>query len=138
MGQGGNYCQFTKANVAISTPGTLWNAEDEAVGKGLLSTGQESTRTSSKSVDSAWPVLSFRNALLSLPFTLGCYQKNLSAGCIHLDHGIIILGHDWLVLVDAYSKYPCMHMTCSTSTRATTELLEQDFSYFGYSNTLVQ
>ena len=25
---------------------------------------------------------------------------------LHIDHGISFLGHDWLVLMDAYSKYP--------------------------------
>ena len=36
--------------------------------------------------------------------------------------------------VDAYSKYPCIHMTGSTSTK---ETLEQDFAHFGYLHTLV-
>ena len=37
---------------------------------------------------------------------------------LHVDHGISFLGHDRLVLVDAYSKYSCIHMTGSTSTEA--------------------
>ena len=28
---------------------------------------------------------------------------------LHLDHAINFLGRNWLVLVDAYSKYPCIH-----------------------------
>ena len=56
---------------------------------------------------------------------------------LHIDHGISFLGHDWLVLMDAYSKYPCIHMTDSTSIKATTELLEPDFAHFGYTHTLV-
>ena len=49
---------------------------------------------------------------------------------IHVDHAINFLGTNWLVLVDAYSKYPCIHPTTSTSTKATTDLLEQDFAHF--------
>ena len=30
---------------------------------------------------------------------------------LHLDHAINFLGRNWLVLVDAYSKYPCIHPT---------------------------
>eukprot|EP00731_Ephydatia_muelleri_P030921 Em0022g435a len=56
---------------------------------------------------------------------------------VHVDHAINFLGSNWLVLIDAYSKYPCIHPTSSTSTKSTTELLEQDFSYFGYPHTIV-
>ena len=34
---------------------------------------------------------------------------------LHLDHAINFLGRNWLVLVDAYSKYPCHDPTTSTS-----------------------
>lgn len=56
---------------------------------------------------------------------------------VHIDHAINFLGSNWLVLVDAYSKYPCIHQTTSTSTKSTTELLEQDFAHFGYPHTIV-
>lgn len=56
---------------------------------------------------------------------------------VHLDHAINFLGSNWLVVIDAYSKYPCIHQTTSTSTRATIDLLEQDFAHFGYPHTLV-
>ena len=46
-------------------------------------------------------------------------------------------GRDWLVITDAYSKYPCIHPTSSTSTRATLDLLEEDFAHFGFPHTLV-
>ena len=49
-----------------------------------------------------------------------------------VNHGICFLGHDWLVLVDGYSKYPCMNRTGSTSTKATTEFVKQDFADFWY------
>ena len=58
-------------------------------------------------------------------------------GRLHIDHGISFLGHEWLVLVDAYSKYPCIHTSGSTSTKSTTELLKQGFAHFGYLHTLV-
>ena len=56
---------------------------------------------------------------------------------LHLDHAINFLGRNWLVLVDAYSKYPCFHPTTSTSSKSTTAILEQEFAHFGYPHTLV-
>ena len=56
---------------------------------------------------------------------------------MHVDHAINFLGSNWLVLVDAYSKYPCIHPTNSTSTKTTTSLLEEDFAHFGYPHTIV-
>ena len=56
---------------------------------------------------------------------------------LHLDHAINFMGTNWLVLIDAYSKYLCIHPVSSTSTKATTELLEQDFAHFGYPHTVV-
>ena len=55
---------------------------------------------------------------------------------LHLDHANF-LGRNWLVLVDAYSKYPCIHPTTSTSSKSTTAILEQEFAHFGYPHTLV-
>ena len=46
-------------------------------------------------------------------------------------------GTNWLEMIDAYSKYPCIHATTSTITKATTNLLEVDFAHFGYSYTIV-
>ena len=56
---------------------------------------------------------------------------------LHLDHAINFLGRNWLVLVDAYSKYPCIHPTTSTSSKSTTAILEQEFAHFGYPHTLM-
>ena len=57
---------------------------------------------------------------------------------LHLDHAINFLGRNWLVLVDAYSKYPCIHPTTSTSSNSTTAILEQEeFAHFRYPHTLV-
>ena len=56
---------------------------------------------------------------------------------LHIDHAIKFVGTDWLLLVDAYSKYPCIDPTNSTSTKATMDLLEEDFAHFGYSHALV-
>ena len=41
-------------------------------------------------------------------------------------------GSYWLALVDAYSKYPCIHPIQSIFTKSTIDLLEQDFSRFGF------
>ena len=57
--------------------------------------------------------------------------------CVHIDHAINFLGSNWLVMVDAYSKYLCILPTSSTSTKATTDLLEQDFAHFGFPHTIV-
>ena len=51
--------------------------------------------------------------------------------------GCNVCRSNWLVLIDAYSKYPLIHPTISTSTKSTTELLEQDFAHFGYLHTIV-
>ena len=56
---------------------------------------------------------------------------------LHLDHAINLMGTNWLVLIDAYSKYPCIHPTEAVSTKATTDLLEKDFAHFGYPHTIV-
>ena len=56
---------------------------------------------------------------------------------LHVDHAINFLGSNWLLLTDAYSNYPCIHQTSSTSSKATIGLLEQDFAHFGYPHTLV-
>jgi hypothetical protein len=56
---------------------------------------------------------------------------------LHIDHAINFMGYNWLVITDAYSKYPCIHPTTSTSTKSTTFLLEEDFSHFGYPHTIV-
>ena len=56
---------------------------------------------------------------------------------VHVDHAINFLGSNWLVLTDAYSNYPCIHSTTSTSTKATIDLLENDFAHFGYPHSLV-
>ncbi len=56
---------------------------------------------------------------------------------IHLDHAINFMGSNWLVVTDAYSKYPCIHPNSSVSSRATLDLLDKDFAHFGFSHTLV-
>ena len=56
---------------------------------------------------------------------------------IHIDHAINFLGSNWLIITDAYSKYPIIHQTHSTSTMTTTRLLDEDFSHFGYPHSIV-
>ena len=56
---------------------------------------------------------------------------------IHADHAISFLGSDWLVIVDSFSKYPCIHPVNSTSSAMTIKILEEDFSHFGYPIVLV-
>ena len=47
---------------------------------------------------------------------------------VHIDHAVNFMGHTWLILFDAYSKYPIVHATSSTSSKATIQLLEEDFA----------
>ena len=54
----------------------------------------------------------------------------------HLDHAINFLGNNWLVVTDAYPKYPCTHATQITNAKSTNDLLEQDFSHLGFPHTL--
>ena len=56
---------------------------------------------------------------------------------LHIDHAIIFLGSNWLVLTDTYSKYLCIHPTQAVTAKATMDLLEQDFAHFGYPHSLV-
>ena len=56
---------------------------------------------------------------------------------LHIDHAVNFMGHNWLVVVDAFSKYPCIHKTSSTSSRRTMDLLEEDFAHFGYPLSIV-
>ena len=56
---------------------------------------------------------------------------------IHIDHAINFLGTNWLIVVDAFPTYPCIHPTASITSKATMDLLEKDFAHFGYPHTLV-
>ena len=56
---------------------------------------------------------------------------------IHVDHAINLMGSNGLIDTDAYSKYPCIHQTQSTSSKATVQYLEHDFAHFGYPHTIV-
>ena len=47
------------------------------------------------------------------------------------------MGQNWLVVTDAYTKYPCIHSTTSVSSRSTIDLLEEDFAHFGYPHSIV-
>ena len=49
-----------------------------------------------------------------------------------------LYGFKLAIMVLVFSKYSCIHPTQSTSIKATTELLEQDFAHFGYSFTIVR
>ena len=51
---------------------------------------------------------------------------------IHIDHAINFMGKNWLIMVDAYSEYPCIRPTTSVDTKATTDLLEEEFAHFGF------
>ena len=56
---------------------------------------------------------------------------------VHIDHAVNFKGHNWLVMVDALTKYPCIHQMTSITTKATTRKLDEDFAHFGYPHTIV-
>lgn len=56
---------------------------------------------------------------------------------IHIDHAINFLGSNWLVVIDSFSKYACVHRTSSISTTSTIRYLEEDFSHFGFPHHIV-
>ena len=56
---------------------------------------------------------------------------------VHTDHAIYFMGRSWLLLTDAFSKYPCIHPTASRSTKAIIDILEMEFAHFGYPHTVV-
>ena len=51
-----------------------------------------------------------------------------------MDQAIHFFGTNWLILVDAYSKYSPHYLDV---TKATTDLLEQDFTHLGNSHTII-
>ena len=56
---------------------------------------------------------------------------------LHIDHAVNFLGQNWLVVIDAFSKYPCIHATASLTALSTINLLEEDFAHFGYPHAIV-
>ena len=54
-----------------------------------------------------------------------------------MDHAVNFITNNWLVIVDAYSKYPCIYPTATVSSKSTMALLEETFSHFGYPYSLV-
>ena len=56
---------------------------------------------------------------------------------LHLDHAINFMGTNWLIMIDALYKYPCIHPASSVSAKSTIDLLEEDFAHFGYPHALV-
>ncbi|GFR94295.1 transposon Tf2-9 polyprotein [Elysia marginata] len=56
---------------------------------------------------------------------------------VPIDHAVNFMGKNWLVLIDAYSKYSTIHATSSTSCMATFQLLGEDFAQLGFPHTIV-
>ena len=44
-----------------------------------------------------------------------------------MNHAINFIGQNWFVVVDAYSKYSCIHPTSLLFSKATIDLLQEDF-----------
>jgi len=56
---------------------------------------------------------------------------------LHIDHAINFLGFNWLVVTNAYTKYPCIHAMQSVSAKSTIKLLQDDFAHLGFPHTVV-
>jgi hypothetical protein len=56
---------------------------------------------------------------------------------IHVDYAGLFMQHIFLVIADAYTKWPKIFPTTSTNTQATVGLLRQTFARFGLPVTLV-
>ena len=48
---------------------------------------------------------------------------------IHIDHAVNFKGANWLVLVDAKTKFPCIHRMTSITTKSTTQKLDECFAF---------
>jgi len=51
---------------------------------------------------------------------------------VHVEQAINFLGSNWLIVVDTYCKYPCIHQTIAVTAKTTMELLDQYFAHFGF------
>ncbi|XP_029652196.1 uncharacterized protein K02A2.6-like [Octopus sinensis] len=56
---------------------------------------------------------------------------------LHVDYAINFMGMNWLVITDAFSQNPCIHLMSSTSAKTPLDLLEVDFAHFGCPHTLI-
>ena len=54
-----------------------------------------------------------------------------------MEHAVNFMGNNWLVIVYAYSKYPCIYSTKTVLSKSTMALLEETFAHFGYTHSLV-
>ena len=54
-----------------------------------------------------------------------------------MDHAVNFMGNNWLVIVDAYSKYPCIYPSTTVLSKSTMTLLEESFAHFGCTHSLV-
>ena len=70
------------------------------------------------------------------PIHLWMVPEKLWSG-LYLDHAVNFMGSNWLVQVDAHSKYSSIRPTQSISSKSTIDLLEQNFSQFGFPHTIV-
>ena len=56
---------------------------------------------------------------------------------VHIDHAGPFMGKTFLLIIDAYTKWLDVHITSSTSSSATIELLHKSFSTFGLPEVVV-
>lgn len=56
---------------------------------------------------------------------------------LHIDHAVNFLGSNWLIIIDAKTKYPVIYPTTSLSSKSTMNLLEETFAHFGYPHAIV-
>ena len=54
-----------------------------------------------------------------------------------MNHAIQLLVRNWLVLMDPFSEYQCIHPTGFITTKSTIDLFEEEFGRFRYPRALV-
>ncbi|XP_055527165.1 uncharacterized protein LOC129719782 [Wyeomyia smithii] len=93
-------------------------------------------QTIAKHIRDGWPACSKDLSTAIQPYYNRRETLSLIDG-IHIDDAGPVDGVYFLVIVDLYSKWPEVHVTKSTTTKATLKLLNHSFATFGVPETIV-
>ena len=101
--------EASPSSAQVTSLRTLWYLENETACQNRCFAGLILMTILLIFAGPAQLVLNIGIDLLSLQFIGGWYQKSHGVACTWTMP--LIMGLNWLVLVDAYSKYPCVHLT---------------------------
>ena len=132
----GHSVKASVISLADPSSRSLWNAEDEAAiphDSVLAWTRRPNLWTCADRVTRAWNIKTKppQAPIHTWMMPEKCWSR------VHIDHAVNFMGQTWLVLVDAFLKYPKVHATSSTSSKVTIQLLEEDFAHFCFIHTIV-